>query len=112
MIETTHDQPVLFAIEVEPSDDDLSQNLLAYRRLTARERAAVAAELKRKIEIEIAADSQGRGRRVRPFVRNVGYPVRAQSAWTDLMRSVFPRSPYRRALDRARSVWPRGSCAP
>jgi hypothetical protein len=50
----THQAETLFAVEVEPSGQDLSQNLRVYRRLTAKQKAAAAAELKLKVELEIA----------------------------------------------------------
>ena len=53
MSEMTHKPEALFAIEDEPSHPDLSRGLANYRRLNASERAACAAELKRRVEIEI-----------------------------------------------------------
>ena len=46
----THKQEALFAIEDEPSHPDLSRGLADYRRLNANQRAAYAAELKRKVK--------------------------------------------------------------
>ena len=54
MSEMTHQAETLFAVEVEPTGQDLSQNLRVYRRLTAKQKAAAAAELKLKVELEIA----------------------------------------------------------
>ena len=62
MSETTrkHNPEPLFAIEVEPSSADLSENLAVYRRLSPRQKAVIAAELRRKVEAEIAEDTQAR----------------------------------------------------
>jgi hypothetical protein len=60
----THQAETLFAIEVEPSGQDLSQNLLVYRRLTAKQKVAVAAELKLKVELEIAQAKRPSRRRL------------------------------------------------
>jgi hypothetical protein len=60
-----HTPAPLFAIEVEPSSSDLTENLAIYRRLTARQKAAIAAELRRKVETEIA-----QARRPSPRRRN------------------------------------------
>ena len=65
MSEMTHKPEVLFAIEDDTSHPDLSMGLAAYRRLNASQRAACAAELKKKVEIEIAEQRrpfQGRPR--------------------------------------------------
>ncbi len=62
MSEMTHKPEALFAIEDEPSHPDLSRGLANYRRLNASERAACAAELKRRVEIEIV-DQKCRSRR-------------------------------------------------
>ena len=43
-----------FALDEEASDLHLEMGLAVYRRLNARQRAAYAAELKRKVQIEIA----------------------------------------------------------
>jgi hypothetical protein len=59
----THQAETLFAIEVDPSGQDLSQNLRVYRRLTPKQKAAVAAELKLKVELEIALANRPSRRR-------------------------------------------------
>jgi hypothetical protein len=52
--EITHKPELLFAVEDDPSHPDLSMGLADYRRLSANQRAAYAAELKRKVHMEIA----------------------------------------------------------
>jgi hypothetical protein len=63
--ETTHNQETLFAIEVEPAIADLNENLAIYRRLTVRQKSAIAAELRRKVQTEIAKERQASRRRPR-----------------------------------------------
>jgi hypothetical protein len=71
---------VLVAIDEDASHPDLSNGLAAYRHLNARQRAAYAAELKRKIQVEIA--EQGL------------LPQRRQSGFiAQLVGSLFGRPP-------------------
>jgi hypothetical protein len=88
--ETTRNQnpePV-FAIEVDPSSLDLSEKLAEYRRLPASQKAAIAAELRRKVDLEIAEASRVPHRRpVRP--RYDGPLSRVKSALRVLARVVF-----------------------
>ncbi len=89
MSETTrkHNPEPLFAIEVEPSSADLSENLAVYRRLSPRQKAVIAAELRRKVEAEIAEDTQARLRRQGGLI-GIDRPLsRAKSALRILLRS-------------------------
>jgi hypothetical protein len=61
----SHKSEVLFAIE-EDSHSDWS--LADYRRLNANQRAAIAAELKRKVETEIAQQRRPSRRRQKGLV--------------------------------------------
>jgi hypothetical protein len=58
----------LFAVEEEDSDLHLEVGLAAYRRLNAGQRAAYAAELKRKVQTEIAEQGRPSRRRQRGFI--------------------------------------------
>jgi hypothetical protein len=82
----------LFAIEAEPSSSDLSESLAAYRHLTACQKAAIAAELKRKIELEISEESQPSRRRRKWRLKNDRPLFRLNSVLRTSMRSVFMRS--------------------
>ena len=80
--ETTHQPEFLLAVEAESSGPDVRMSLADYRRLNDRQRAAVAAELKRKVEIEIAEQRQ----------RSQARPLfRPKSALIAFIRSVFGR---------------------
>jgi hypothetical protein len=83
-----HESEPIFAIEAETSDADLRRDLAAYRRLTANQRGAYAAELKRKVEAEIA--EQRRPSRQRSLSR-------VRSTLIAFMRSVVVRIGRRRA---------------
>lgn len=61
-------ETALFAIDEEASDVHLKVGLAAYRRLNARQRAAYAAELKRKVQAEIAERGRSSQRRQRGFI--------------------------------------------
>jgi hypothetical protein len=50
-----HRPEPLFAIEVESSSVDLTQSLAIYRRLNDAQKAVAAAELRRRVELEIEA---------------------------------------------------------
>ena len=64
----THEPEVLFAIDEDSSSPDLNAPLAVYRRLNPVQRAAIAAELKRKVEIEIAQQRHPSRRRQRGMV--------------------------------------------
>jgi hypothetical protein len=64
----THKPEVLFAVEDDPPRPELSSGLAAYRRLSASQRAACAAELKRKVETEIAEQGRSSQQRQRGFI--------------------------------------------
>lgn len=83
MSEMTHTPQSDFAVEAETSDADLRRNLAAYRLLTANQRSAYAAELKKKIVIEIA--EQRRPSRPRPLFR-------MKFSLIAFMQSIFIRS--------------------
>jgi hypothetical protein len=61
----SHKPEVLFAIE---EDSPLNWSLADYRRLNANQRAAIAAELKRKVETEIAQQRRPPQRRQRGMI--------------------------------------------
>jgi hypothetical protein len=61
-------ETTLFAVEDEASDPHLEMGLAAYRRLNASQRAAFAAELKRKVETEIAEQGRPSQRRQKGFI--------------------------------------------
>jgi hypothetical protein len=92
---------LLFAIEAEPSSSDMSENLAAYRRLTACQKAVIAAELKRKIELEIAEESRLSRRRRKWRVKNDRPLFRLKSLLSKSLRSEFMRSLTWIGLDRA-----------
>jgi hypothetical protein len=89
-----HNPEPLFAVDVEPIGAELSRNLAAYRRLTDNQKAAVAAELKKKVEIEIAAS---RGTR-RVFVERAKllHPFRLLSLSSRSILSIMRRRPPKR----------------
>jgi hypothetical protein len=64
----THKPEVLFAVEDDTYDPDLSMSLADYRRLNANQRAEYAAELKRKVQTEIAEQRRLSRRRQRGFI--------------------------------------------
>ena len=80
MSETTCNQETLLAIEVEPSSDDLAENLAIYRRLTARQKAAIAADLKRKVQREIAEERQASRQRAARRPHSAGPLSQAKNA--------------------------------
>jgi hypothetical protein len=86
--EMTHKPKSVFAVEAETSDADLRRNLAAYRRLTANQRGAYAAELKRKVEIEIEIAEKRRPSRRH---QKDGSLFRVKSALMAFMRSVVRR---------------------
>jgi hypothetical protein len=61
----SHKPEVLFAIE---EDSPLNLGLADYRRLNANQRAEIAAELKRKVETEIAQQRRPSRRRQKGLV--------------------------------------------
>jgi hypothetical protein len=61
----SHKPEVLFAIE---EDSPLNWSLADYRRLNAEQRTARAAELRRKVETEIASQRRSSRRRQRGLV--------------------------------------------
>jgi hypothetical protein len=61
-------ETAIFAVEEEASDLDLEMGLAAYRRLSANQRTACAAELKRKVQIEIAEQGRSSQPRQRGFI--------------------------------------------
>jgi hypothetical protein len=65
---TTRKPEVLFALEDDTSHLDLSMILADYRRLNASQRAAYAAELKRKVNTEIAEHRRSSRRRQTGFI--------------------------------------------
>jgi hypothetical protein len=97
-----HKPKPLFAIEVEPSSADLTENLAAYRRLTTREKAAIAAELRRKVEIEIAEARRGSRQRP-PRSRYDGPLSQVRSALKVLTRVAFTGTQSRDAIDRVKA---------
>ena len=64
-------ETTLFAIDEEASELHLEMGLAVYRRLNARQRAAYAAELKRKIQIEIAEQGLLSQRRQSGFIAHL-----------------------------------------
>jgi hypothetical protein len=60
-------ETALFAIDDEASDLHQEMGLAVYRRLNVRQRVAYAAELKRKISLEIAEQGRSSRRRQRGF---------------------------------------------
>jgi hypothetical protein len=100
--ETTHNKAEqLFAIEADEVLD-LGGNLAAYRRLTESQKAAIAAELRRKVEIEIAIaeERQASRRQHTGFAKKDGALSRVKSALIAFMRIVLANSPYQGGLDR------------
>jgi hypothetical protein len=91
--ETTrkHNAEPVFAIEVDPSSSDLSEKLAEYRRLPASQKAAIAAELRRKVVLEIAEERPVRRRRTGP-PRHDGPLSRVKSAFKVLAGVVFTGS--------------------
>jgi hypothetical protein len=81
----------LFAIEEDPSSLDLREKLAEYRRLPVSQRAAIAAELRRKVDLEIAeARRVSHQRPGRP--RYDGPLMRVKSALRLLANVVFTGS--------------------
>jgi hypothetical protein len=68
--EMTHKPKSVFAVEAETSDADLRRNLAAYRLLTANQRSAYAAELKKTVEIEEQKRSSRPQRRSRSRIKS------------------------------------------
>jgi hypothetical protein len=88
--ETTpeHTPEPIFAIETD-SGLDLDRNLAVYRRLTASQREAHAAELKRKVELEIANESRQSRRRPKRLVKNARLVSRLKSNLAMFIYSMF-----------------------
>ena len=93
MSETTRqDEPqLLFAIEVDATTSDLSENLAVYRRLSARQKATIAAELRRKVETEIAEAKRPARRRSSGHVNGAGQAFQAGSTLGALTKSLRSR---------------------
>jgi hypothetical protein len=91
--ETTvkHNPEPVFAIEVDPSSSDLSKELAVYRRLPASQKAAIAAELRRKVDLEIAEERRVSHRPPEP-PRYGGPLSRVKSALRVLASIVFTGS--------------------
>jgi hypothetical protein len=75
-------ETTLFAVEEEASDLHLEMSLATYRRLNTSQRAAYAAELKRKVQVQIEIAEQGRSS-----------PRRQRGVIALVVGSVFGRPP-------------------